>query len=110
MKVDPRFLECRLLRRLEWTEDVAGRVVVFRPRLGEGKWGRWLTAKLKVSDYRIQLDEIGTLVWKACDGQTTAGQIVQYMREEFGEKVEPAEDRLHDFALQMGRARLIHTK
>lgn len=107
MNVEQRFLDSRILRRLRWKEDENGRVVVFRPRLGESRWGRWLTAKLKLSDYRIRLDEIGTLVWKACDGETTAAQIVKQMRTQFGEKAEPAEDRLRDFALRMGRARLI---
>ncbi len=107
MNVEPQFLNSRFLRRLQWREDENGRVVVLRPRLGESKWGQWLTAKLQLSDYRIRLDEIGTLVWKACDGETTAAQIVGQMRTRFGEKVEPAEDRLRHFALKMGRARLI---
>lgn len=94
------------LRRLPWKEDEKG-VVVFRPRFGERKLGRWLKEKLNLCDYRIRLDEIGTLVWKACDGETTTSQIVERMREEFGEKAEPAEDRLHDFILKMKQARLI---
>jgi hypothetical protein len=105
--VESRFLEWRFLRRLQWKEDETGRVLVFRPRFGEVKLGQWFRDTLKLSDYRIRLDEIGTLVWKACDGETTAAQIVERMRREFGDAVEPAEERLHNFILKMKRARLI---
>lgn len=107
MPVDPRFLECRFHRRLAWKEDNEGRVVVFKPRFGEGKLGRWLASALRLPDYRIRLDEMGTLVWKLCDRKATASQIAERMRRRFSGKVEPAEDRLYDFIMQLKRAGMI---
>jgi hypothetical protein len=107
MSVDQRSLQYRFHRRLEWKEAEDGRVVVFRPRFGEGKVGRWLESLLGLSPYRIRLDEIGTLVWKNCDGQLSAQEIAEKLRERFGDKVEPAEDRLQQFITQLIHARMI---
>ena len=107
MQCDPRFLHCRFDRRLEWREAEDGRVIVLRPRFGEGRLGSWLASLLGMSPYRIRLDDIGTLVWRNCDGKTSAGEIAILLREAFGEAVEPAEDRLHNFITQMNRARMI---
>ena len=47
-----------------------------------------------VSDYRIRLNETGTAVWERCDGTTTGREIADELRVQFGDRVEPAEDRL----------------
>lgn len=107
MTLDRRFLDCTFRRQLDWREEEAGKVIVLRPKFGTGKWGRWIGSRLGQSDYRIRLDEIGSLVWKACDGDTPAREIVQKLRAEFGSRVEPAEQRLHQFLMQMHRARMI---
>ena len=107
MQCDPRFLHCRFDKRLKWREAEDGRVIVLRPRFGEGRLGSWLASLLGMSPYRIRLDDIGSLVWRNCDGKTPAGEIASQLREAFGEAVEPAEDRLHNFITQMSRARMI---
>ena len=109
MANDAEFLLYRFRRRLNWEEAENGRVVVLRPRLGEGRIGRWLESLFGFSPYRIRLDEIGALVWKHCDGKASARQIADELRRNFGEKIEPAEDRLRSFLLQMSRARMIDT-
>lgn len=101
------FLSCRFSRRFEWTETEDGTILVLRPRFGEGAFGKKVAAFFGASGYRIRLDEIGSLVWRQCDGERTAAEIAQSLREAFGEKVEPAEKRLHTFILQMKRARMI---
>lgn len=107
MPVDPRFLRCRFQRKLDWSEVDEQTVIVYRPRFGESHFGRWLASTLKLSDYRIRLDSIGSLVWKRCDGATIASSIVEEMRHQFGGRVEPAEDRLYDFVIQMRKAGMI---
>jgi hypothetical protein len=107
MELKPWFLNCRPARRLDW-EELEQRVIVLRPRFGESRWGRRLAAWLGLSEYRIRLDEIGSYIWHHCDGRTPAARLVQQLREEFGERVEPAEQRLQHFILQMRRARMIN--
>jgi hypothetical protein len=101
------FLGHSFVRRYAWQEAEDGRVVVLRPRFGESRLARRVVDLFKVSDYRIRLDEIGTAVWKRCDGSTTAREMADELRVQFGDRVEPAEDRLHRFVSQMLRARMI---
>lgn len=103
------FLYCRPVRRLDWHEE-DHRAIVIRPRLGESKLGKKLARLLGFSDYRIRLDDIGTAVWKWCDGESTAAEIARKMEEQFGSRVQPAEELLQTFILQMSRARMIEIR
>ena len=94
-------------RRLDWREADHGCCVVLRSRFGEGRLGRWLASKLGDSFYRIRLDDVGTFIWRACDGGTPLAEIAGRLRDEFGERVEPAEERLARFVHSMLRSRMI---
>jgi len=107
MAVDLNFLKARPKRRMGWEEDAEGRVVVLRPKLGSGRLGRWIASHFGNPWYRIRLDEIGTLVWNLCDGDTSLSEIIQQMRQHFGNQIEPAEKRLYQFIRQLHRSRLI---
>lgn len=107
MPVDSHSLQGCPRRRLEWEEDEQGRALVLRPKFGEGRWGSWIASHVKNPYYRIRLDEVGTLVWKSCDGATEVSEIAERMRRQFGARIEPAEERLYRFLRQMYRSRLI---
>lgn len=62
---------------------------------------------LGLGDYRIRLDELGTLVWRHCDGRHSAPEIAHLLRERFGARVEPAEGRLQRFLMQMHQAKMV---
>ncbi len=94
-------------RRFDWSQDADGRCVVLRPKLGEGRVGRWFAARLGDPCYRIRLDEFGTFVWKACDGQTPLTVIAERLRDEFGDRVEPTQERLGRFVQKMLQGRMI---
>ena len=93
-------------RRLEWHEQ-DGRCVLLRPRLGSSRVARWVAGLGGDAYYRIRLDEVGTLVWKACDGYTSLADIVGRMRERFGDRVQPADQRLSRFVRTMLKGRMI---
>jgi len=107
MEIDPRFLDARPQRALDWEEDEKGQAVVFRPRFGNSAWGRRLARWLGSSDYRIRLDPIGTLIWKSSDGDTSVSTIIERLRGGFGDRIEPAEERVYRFVQQLSRSRLI---
>ena len=94
-------------RRLDWRDVDDGRCVVLRPRLGESRAGRWLAVRLGNPCYRIRLDDVGTFIWKACDGETSLATISGRLRDAFGDRVEPAEERLTRFVRAMLRSRMI---
>lgn len=51
----------------------------------------WLTFFL--SSRRIRLDERSSRVWHLLDGKRSVAEIAEALREEFGDEVEPAEER-----------------
>ena len=97
-------------RRLDWRDPGDGRAVVLRPKFGESRAGRWLAARLGDPCYRIRLDEVGAFIWRACDGETPLMEIAARLRAEFGERVEPAEERLARFVQTMLRSRMVATE
>ena len=102
-----RFWTARPSRRLEWRELDDGGCLVLRPKFGEHRVGRWLAARLGHPCYRIRLDDVGAFIWKACDGETPLTVMAGRLRDEFGERVEPAEERLARFVQSMLRSRMI---
>ena len=69
--------------------------------------GRWLAARLGNPCYRIRLDDVGSFIWKACDGETPLAAIAGRLRDALGDRVEPAEERLGGFVQTMLRSRMI---
>ena len=94
-------------RRLDWREAQDGHCVVLRPKFGESRAGRWLAARLGDPCYRIRLDDVGSFIWKACDGQTPLTVIAVRLHDAFGARVEPADERLARFVQTMLRSRMI---
>ena len=101
------FWHARPRRRLDWRDAGEGRCVVLRPKLGESRAGRWLASRLGDPCYRIRLDDVGAFIWKACDGETPLTAIRDRMREAFGARVEPADERLGRFVQSLVRSRMI---
>ncbi len=42
----------------------------------------------------VELDEIGSFVWSKCDGERNIGDIAEELDFKFGEKINPAIERL----------------
>lgn len=53
---------------------------------------RWLVKKPTTSD--VELDQIGSSVWKYIDGKDTVYDIGQKLIIEYGDKMDPVYDRL----------------
>ncbi len=63
--------------------------------------------KMLDKPFRIDLDKIGSFVWKQCTGTYSVEEITALCRKEFGEEVEPAEERVKLFIEQMNKNRMI---
>jgi len=87
-------LELKPVRVASW-KDVETRVVLERPRptqRGLRTLPAWIAFAL--SARHIRLDEIGSVAWHHLDGEHTVAQVAVKLREQFGERVEPVEERL----------------
>ena len=99
-------LELSPVRRAGWRED-AGRVVVEIPTPSR-PWRTplaWLSSKL--STKRVRLDEVGSLAWSLFDGRRTVGEVAAALRERFGDRVEPVEERLGTLVRQLHHGGMI---
>lgn len=57
--------------------------------------------------HHIDLDEIGSYVWQLCDGNKSINEIINLSKDHFGEKIEPAEDRVQKFIRSLTAAKFI---
>ena len=84
-------------RAIEWEDGPDGGAVLLVPRFRRGPLARWLQPKLRNKHIRVKLDEIGSFAWHRFDGKTRFEEIVAAMQSHFGQKVDPAADRLQKF-------------
>ena len=78
--------------RLAPWDEVEGKVVIERPKpTGAGRVGEKLRYWLAVR--KIRLDERGSVAWRLLDGTKSVADVADALRVEFGDEVEPAEDR-----------------
>jgi len=103
----PNLLDLTPVRLAPW-EEKEGRAVVERllpPARGLGGWLIRLSFLTGVK--KLRLDDLGTAVWRRCDGAHTVRDIVAGLREEFGDDCEPAEGRLQTFFMLLHREKLV---
>lgn len=89
----------------EQRSDQAVTVVI--PRFPDNFIGRQFARIAVQTEDKLDLDEIGSLVYPLCDGEHTVAEIAAALKERFGEKVEPLEPRLAVFIQEMFKRNLI---
>jgi hypothetical protein len=99
--------ELQPTRASEWKEREDGSVSLLVPPYGRGRFGSKLQGWLRAPSHEVHLDEIGTFVWRRCDGATRVDSIAGAMRAHFGDRVEPVEGRLTLFLQQLVRGRFV---
>ncbi len=93
-------------RRLFEHREEDGKVSVQIPRFRSRFMG-WYQRRLKRPYLQLHLDDIGSAVWLACDGEHSVGQIGEELKARFGADVEPVWDRLALFVQHMRKGELI---
>ena len=90
MKNQPISNDSVVLRNLKWQEKGTGLVTVLRPCLGNSRIGKRISTIFQFDDYRIKLDQVGSAVWKSCNGKTRIEEIKDKLAGtgEYGLKVE----------------------
>jgi hypothetical protein len=82
-------------------------VVIKKPKFKNPYLKKYLLPKLKNPNYAVKLDKIGSFVWRHIDGKSSFGDIAIKMFEEFGELIEPVNDRLGQFINSLRRYEFI---
>ena len=100
-------LDLAPVRAAEW-EEVDGKVVVLRPEPAtRGLRGLLDRFFHRMSARRIRLDEVGSVAWRLLDGKRTAAEVAEALSMEFGDGVEPSQQRLASFIWMMRREGLL---
>lgn len=88
---------------LEWNDE-DGRVQLRVPVELSGRWRRLLSRALKAPPYReVELDELGSFVWRLCDGTRTAKAIASALQSEFRLMQPEAEASLLSFLASLSQ-------
>ena len=104
----PNLLDMTPVRQVEWEEDESGVVTLVRrrPRVrGPRSMGRWVSFML--APPRIRLDEVGSFAWLRMSGSIDVGDLAALVREEFGDRVEPVNQRLGHLVRLLKRERFV---
>jgi hypothetical protein len=94
-------------RTCDHRERDDGTVDVVMPRYGGGALGRFLGGFVRNRSVHVHLDDIGTGVWRLCDGRHTVHEIGESLHRQFGERIDPVYDRLELFLRQMKKSGMI---
>jgi hypothetical protein len=94
-------------RTREFRDEENGTVTVFIPRFGDGRVGSVLERLFRSAPVALHLDEMGTAVWRLCDGRRSVYEIGGSLQTQFGERIDPVYERLGAFLHQMKRAGII---
>jgi hypothetical protein len=57
--------------------------------------------------HRVDLDEVGSVIWKMIDGKSSVDELTKKAEEHFGDKIAPADERVKLFINQMFYTKLI---
>ncbi len=94
-------------RRLRPHESRGDELVsVLVPRFHRG-WLVRISERMGVTERRVNLDAKGSLVWSLCDGAHSVEEIGRALADRFGEAVNPVEERLPRFLVQLARHEMI---
>ncbi|MFN0157000.1 MAG: PqqD family protein [Bacteroidota bacterium] len=103
---DP-LLPQRPMRRYGYEEREDNLIRIVIPRFTDGFFGRIMKRIAVQTEDRLNLDALGTYVYRRCDGERTVEEIARGMKEELGEQAEPVEGRLRLFIQEMFKRNLI---
>ena len=95
------FLQYRPKRLdFEWSTNADGFVELKVPKF-KGNFGKSFCKVIRKDDaFTANMDKIGTLIWKNCDGNQTVKQILEKLKKEFPNE-ENIDQRLFLFLQQM---------
>ena len=91
------------MRRHRWEERPGGGVTVFIPRFTSRFAQRFILPLFARPEFRVQLDDLGSAAWRACDGQTSVTDIVAALHAKTGGDAAELSSRVHQFLRRLYR-------
>ncbi|HID39837.1 MAG TPA: PqqD family protein [Calditrichaeota bacterium] len=110
-KTVDQLLPCYPQRLLEWeTDEETGRITVFRPKYYSNFAKKIMSPFLKKDYFSVKLDDLGSNVWRLCDGKYSVEEIGKELASRFGPEIEPIYERLARFLIQLHKGKFIEIR
>jgi transcriptional regulator of heat shock response len=98
---DINYLQLTPDRLFDHVMEENGKVSVLIPRFTNKILIKTLSPMLKSPFVKTKFDEFGSQVWLEIDGKKKVLDILTSLRQKFGERIEPVEERLTKFLTQL---------
>ena len=98
---DINYLELTPHHLFDHVIEENGKVSVMIPRFTNKLLVKTLSPMLKSPFVKTKFDEFGSQVWLEIDGMKKVQDISVSLRQKFGQKIEPVEERLTRFLTQL---------
>jgi hypothetical protein len=96
------------VQQVEWRENPENNLIILlKPKFNNSFLKKYLLPNFKNPNFRVNLDEYGSKVWRLIDGSRSVQQIADSLRETFGESVEPVYDRVGQFMRSLSSNKFI---
>jgi hypothetical protein len=103
-------LEMTPVRLHEHILNDNGQLTLIVPKFKNEALANFCIPKRKSKNFKINLDELGSATWLEIDGRQTVAGICEQMVIQFGDKIQPAEDRIPKFLSLLYEQRYITFK
>jgi len=103
---DEKFFNLYPFRKCEFKENDGIVTVLFKKEKPSFIEKIFFRKQLDIP-YKIDLDNVGSFIYKICDGKFSVSQIAEEAEKEFGDKIVPADKRVKLFIEQMNKNKLI---
>ncbi len=98
------------VQNIHSVKNEQGFFVLLKPKYSHPLLAKHLLPRLKNPHYKINLDEVGSFIWKLCDGENTVKDIGEKLKDNFGSRVDPLYERLGFFLQNLEKNRFITFK
>lgn len=104
------YLELTPVRNYKFVTEEDGRVSVLIPRFTNKILVSLIASRMKNPDVKVVLDEFGSGVWLEVDGTKNVNRICELMSAKFGERIQPAVERVTKYFSQLYNYQIISFK
>lgn len=104
---DINYLEVRPIRNYGEAVDENNFVTVLIPKFKNRFAVKFVLPYMQHKFFKVKLDELGSAAWMLIDNKRSVGEIASELVKQFGEKIQPVEERLTRFFTGIYEQRLI---
>ncbi|GAB4152517.1 MAG: hypothetical protein Fur0015_15170 [Ignavibacteriales bacterium] len=104
---ESNYLDLHPIRLIDFEQDEKGLLTLIIPKFENKFFVKYFVPYMKSPNVKLKLDELGSAAWLAIDGKKSVEEISNELTVKFGEKIQPAEERLTSFLSQLYEQRII---